>query len=85
MSQGNSETHKTKTILKVVGIKPHVIYLNELWTVFDSICQGYLFAFCVWMVAAMNRHVIYRHCAHNVLTRWVLKSRVKILVYFTLY
>lgn len=87
--QTNFVSYKTKMILKyavTMSVKPPVIYLGELWTVFDSTRQGHAVGFCVWMMAAMNRHVSYP--TYNVLTRCVLKrhkSSVQIGIWHTLY
>jgi hypothetical protein len=55
-----------------MSVQPPVTYLDELWTVFDSTRQGHAVGFCVWMLAAMNRHVSYP--TYNVLMRRVLKD-----------
>jgi hypothetical protein len=55
-----SSRTKPKTILKVAGtmsVKPPVVHLDEIWTGFGPTRQGHAFGFCVWMLAAMNRHV----------------------------
>ena len=69
-----------------MSVKPPATYVDELWTVFYSMRQGHAVGFCVWMLAAMNRHVCYP--TYNVITRCVLKrhkSRVQIRVWHTLY
>ena len=70
--------------LKYVGkmsVKHPVTNFDELWTVFDSTRQGHAVGFCVWMLAATNRHVSYP--TYNIITRCVLKrhkSRIYIRI-----